>query len=418
MPKERRMKMKRMKMLCGLLACVMVFGTILTGCDAQNENGGNNAPTVAVSEEPKDPYAVPEGEVSEQTVLPDKDHVKYLGRAVYEQDSLWMSLSGTGAEFEFYGTDVTVTLLGDSTAVKLGAGTVNRARVAVYADGERVVDTMMDTFNKPITVLTGAEEGWHTIRVVKLSEAENSSLGIGSITVVGKGEVRPTEAKKYYIEFIGDSITCGYGVDDEVKENHFSTTTEDATKTYAYQTAQLLDADYSLVSFSGFGVYSGYTSDGNRNETSLVPPYYDKVGFSWGAAYKGIKPQDMDYTFDRQPDVVVINLGTNDSSYVGSDKGKKAEFEAEYVAFLKAVREKNPDAHILCTLGIMGDSLYSCVENAVSAYTAETGDANVSSMKFAVQSASDGYAADWHPTYATHKKAAEKLVEDIKLLLK
>ena len=38
-------------------------------------------------------------------------------------------------------------------------------------------------------------------------------------------------------------------------------------------------------------------------------------------------------------------------------------------------------------------------------------------MEFEMQKASDGYGADWHPTYTTHKKASEKLVEEMKRLM-
>lgn len=38
-------------------------------------------------------------------------------------------------------------------------------------------------------------------------------------------------------------------------------------------------------------------------------------------------------------------------------------------------------------------------------------------MKFDVQNQADGYAADWHPTEATHEKAAQKLTDEIKSIL-
>lgn len=66
-----------------------------------------------------------------------------------------------------------------------------------------------------------------------------------------------------------DSITCGYGVDDEDRSHQFSTKTEDATKAYAYKTAQLLNADYSLVSYSGHGVVLGYTTREKRQQRSI-----------------------------------------------------------------------------------------------------------------------------------------------------
>jgi hypothetical protein len=66
----------------------------------------------------------------------------------------------------------------------------------------------------------------------------------------------------------------------------------------------------------------------------------------------------------------------------------------------------------------MGDRLYPFVEQAVQQYTQETGDSNISAMKFDVQLAADGYAADFHPSQATHRKAADRLTAHIKELMK
>lgn len=198
----------------------------------------------------------------------------------------------------------------------------------------------------------------------------------------------------------------------------FSTATENATKTYAYKTAQNLDADYSMVSYSGYGIISGYTGTGEKNTGSLVPKYYDKVGFSYGRFNNEVEVSSIDWDFNKlQPDLVVINLGTNDDSYCKSDEDKKAEFTKEYVEFIKEVRAKNPNAQILCTLGIMGDNLYSSVAAAVEQYTTSTGDSKISSIKFEVQSSSDGFAVDYHPTEKTHTKAAQKLTNEIKTIM-
>ena len=60
----------------------------------------------------------------------------------------------------------------------------------------------------------------------------------------GSAETLPEKPLK--IEVIGDSITCGYGVDDEDENHQFTTATEDVTKAYAYKTAKALDAEYSI----------------------------------------------------------------------------------------------------------------------------------------------------------------------------
>lgn len=97
------------------------------------------------------------------------------------------------------------------------------------------------------------------MKVIKLSESCNSTIGIKDINVVSENGIHPSKNKTHKIEFIGDSITCGYGVDAKDQNESFKTDTEDFSKTYAYKTAEALDADYSVVSYSGYGVVSGVT---------------------------------------------------------------------------------------------------------------------------------------------------------------
>ena len=42
---------------------------------------------------------------------------------------------------------------------------------------------------------------------------------------------------------------------------------------------------------------------------------------------------------------------------------KITEYKDAYIAFLKDIRSKNPDAHIICSLGIMGQDLYPSIES-------------------------------------------------------
>jgi lysophospholipase L1-like esterase len=174
-----------------------------------------------------------------------------------------------------------------------------------------------------------------------------------------------------------------------------------------------------MVSYSGYGIITGYTENDQKLITHLLPDYYELAGKSEGEFGGNLKPQDVRWDFSRfVPDLIVINLGTNDDSYTKDDAGKQAEYTEEYTGFLKQVRRNNPGSRILCTLGMMGDRLYPYVEQAVNRYTRETGDSNISVMKFDVQLADDGYAADFHPSQATHGKAAARLAAEIKGLMK
>lgn len=351
------------------------------------------------------------GEISVRSIKLKEDNFKSLGRTYYSDGKIYCALSGTGVEFAFTGTECAVTVAGDpNSSDPFNAD--NHARIAIYVNGEKVIDDMIDNPTETYEVFKSDTEENVDVMIVKLSESPMSTLAISDITVTGK-DVKPADEKEHLIEFIGDSITCGYGVDDEDRNHHFSTKTEDVTKAYAYKTAQLLDVDYSMVSFSGYGIISGY-SDGTRKVSEqAVPQFYTKYGYCW-TENNGFVPSNVEWKFKRQPDVIVVNLGTNDNSYCRGMSDRCSEYQQEYVEFLKTIRKNNPKATIIGTLGIMGNELYPYVEAAIKQYTEETGDENVTYMMFDNQSEADGIAADWHPTEATHSKAAEKLANKIK----
>lgn len=350
-------------------------------------------------------------------IVPTWENVKPLGRTKPLADGLWLAFSGSGAEFVFHGKYAAVTIAGDDNAA-LADNAQNQARIAIEVNGQRVVDDMIDAPEKTYTAFEAAKAQDVVVRIVKLSETAMSTCAIRAITVDSEDGIRPTPAKAHAIEVIGDSITCGYGVDDEVAEHHFVTGTEDVTRAYAYRTARALDVDYSMVSISGYGIISGYTATGEEPvAVQTIPQYYDKLGFSYGA-YRGLKAQETAWDFAAyRPELIVINLGTNDDSYTRDDPQRQETYRAAYTAFLKDVRRHNPAAKLLCVLGIMGDRLYPVVEAAAAAYTAETGDTDIACMHFTPQLAEDGYVADWHPTAVTHGKAAEKLTAEIRRLM-
>ncbi len=398
--------MKFQKIMIPLL---LVFPMLFSGCGGKNDSPPETEAMVSVTE-----TAPPEA--VEKQFVPYEKNVKMLGRTTFKDGMLWLAQTDSGCEFRFRGKGASVTILGDNIAgdpEKDG----KYARFAVYLNGERVLDELVTSPEKKYEIFSAAEESENVISVIKLSEASNSSFGIKEITAVTSGGIEPTPKNDLKIEFVGDSITCGYGVDDEVREHHFSTATEDGTKTYAYKTAQMLGADYSMVSYSGYGIISGYTGNGVKQPNQVVPKFYKRT--AWTAGHYGDFFLSEDFwNFENfRSDVVVINLGTNDSSYCKGDPERCAEFRDAYAEFLKKVRELNPDAYILCTLGIMGSDLYPDIEEAITAYTKETGDTKVSAMLFDTQREEDGIAADWHPSEKTHEKAAERLSEEIRRIL-
>ncbi|ORX65062.1 hypothetical protein BCR32DRAFT_189848, partial [Anaeromyces robustus] len=351
-----------------------------------------------------------------------RDNVKVFGRAINDANNsyLWFGLTDAGIEYAFTGTTTTITVAADNGAYS----SENPARIAIYADGKLDSDVLIKDKTSKFTV-TFNSNGRHIVRLIKLSECANGSIRLTEIEA-DSNKIEPTAAGNKKIEFVGDSITCGYGVDGT--EGTFSTKTEDGSKTYAYIAAQSLNADYSMFSFSGFGIISGYSTNGERSKDSTIPPIYDKLGFSYWSQFENDSSitQLKDVKWDPkafEPDLVVINLGTNDNSYMNSinsadKKASEAEaFTEEYENFISTIRSTHPKAEILCTLGIMGQDLYPQIEKAVSNYKTKTGDTKVNAFKFNVQNTEkNGKGIDWHPAPKSHSEAANELVNEINKL--
>ncbi|MBQ7294973.1 MAG: GDSL family lipase [Clostridia bacterium] len=339
---------------------------------------------------------------------PTEDNVKAIGRTYYENGVRYLSHSGSGVEFRFKGDYAIVKIIGDAVETQ---SENHYARFAIYKNAQLIADETVSRPEKTFRIESDSNDEQTIITVIKLSEAKRSAFGVGTIGVFSDRKIMPTADKELKIEFIGDSITCGYGIDEADPDGNFSTSTENFTKTYAYLTAQNLNADYSVVAFSGYGVISGFTSNGIRNEEATVGQYYDESVFlSYGRAMPWYFP-------DFISDIVVINLGTNDASYCSGSYQRRQMFISEYVSLLRTVRSYNPQAHILCILGDMNNYLYSSIEQAVEQYKSETADMAVEAMTVDYRMDINDIVIDGHPGYMSNIYAAGVLSEKINSLL-
>lgn len=282
----------------------------------------------------------------------------------------------------------------------------HQPRFAIYADGNLIVDECVDYYERTYRIDTSYEGT--TITLIKLSEAMYSSFAVSGIASYSMEDIFPIEDNELKIEFIGDSITCGYGIDAGAYGS-FSTETENFSKSYAYFTAQNLNADYSAICFSGYGVVSGYTENGYKTD-KLVMNEYDKACIIEGSEYF------WDFSKNKT-DLVIVNLGTNDASYCADSYSGRLEFIAAYVNLIKTVREKNPTAFILCILGDMNNSLFSSIENAVNRYTSETWDSKVEAFTLSYKMGENDIVIDGHPGEKSNRYASTVLTEKIRNLI-
>ena len=344
--------------------------------------------------------------------------IKQLGHIVPQGDEYWLISSGAEIAFRVTGAGKAVLhLRADDTAEDPEKETL-LPRFEVLLDGTKALDRRLTEKETAVTLFEGMEKRDAEIRLIKLNEG-NSIFALSEIET--DGQILPLPERPVKMEFIGDSITCGYGVEGRSEAETFTTATENAAKGYAFLTAEALNADAVLTCFSGHGIISGYTGDpAVRNDADLVPPYYEKEGRCESRLPDGRLAEEIPRDFSAfRPDYIVLNLGTNDLSWCQTDEKRGREFARLYTGFLKTVRRNNPGARILCALGVMGTGLNPMVRLAAEEYCRETGDRQVRLLMLEEQNAArDGYGSDYHPNEITQQLLAEKVTDAVREWMK
>ena len=340
--------------------------------------------------------------------------VKKLGHMIDDGEQVWLISSAAEIAFRVTGAARVLLKLRADHSVLFPEKETLLPRFEIRLDGKKILDARLTAEDAAVTVYEGKEKRDAEIRLIKLNEG-NSLFALRDIMT--DGQVEPLPDRPLKMEFIGDSITCGYGVEGKSEMETFTTATENAAKAYAFLTAEALNADAMLTCFSGHGIVSGYTGDpAVRNGADLVPPYYEKEGRNDFLLPTGKYAQDTDRDFSLfQPDYIVLNLGTNDLSWCQTDEARGAEYAKLYVEFLKTVRRDNPKARILCTLGEMGTGLNRMMQQAAEEYCKETGDKRIRVLLLEEQDAErDGYGSDFHPNEISQRLLAGKVTDALR----
>lgn len=321
-----------------------------------------------------------------------KDYIKTQGRTTLKDGALWLDFSASGVEFSAY-CEGKVALNLNVKSQKSTDATYGGIYFTVIVDGvqkARAECRILTTGTVELVLAENLPAGNHTFEVYRQTEHRNGEVGISSIVMNGDFNEKP-EDNRLYIEFIGDSISTGFGVLGDTSVSEGGTAVwQDATKAYPYLTAKALGADFSDVCYSGIGAKYGWQDPNMLNFYPYQRWQYDR---------------NTQYNFNaRQPDVVVIALGTNDISMEG-EKGITVEQRlAGYQELLDMVRAKNPNSKIVWIYGMMKDD-----DNArIPAIIEENGGAaeGLYSLELVTNTAGGG----WHPNAAAQQKFADDLV--------
>jgi hypothetical protein len=179
----------------------------------------------------------------------------------------------------------------------------------------------------------------HTVWIYKATEAHTGPICIQKITAKSITAIKKPDVP--YIEFIGNSITCGAAADASEVPCGAGAYHDQHNAYYAYgpRLARAIGANYVLSSVSGIGIYRNWNSDG-----PAMPQLYEKLNFQQDAS----KNWDFKkYT----PKVVSIALGTNDFSRGDGKKARlpfdSAAFVDNYIKFIQLVKSKYPASQIV-----------------------------------------------------------------------
>ena len=324
--------------------------------------------------------------------------ITYVGRTLVQDGDVSFDWSATYAK---------ITFQGDYLAVR--ASDTKKDYFNVWIDREMSAEAdKVLCINSADTLLTivssadfskkGKKPSSHTVIIQKRTEADQGRTTFHEF-VTDKGLLQAAPVKERLIEFVGDSYTCGYGIENSISRNRYTPETQNTSKTYCALIARYFDADFITVSHSGKGITRNY-DDGDRNSRWYMPERYTCTFDN--ARQPKWEPGDL------KPDITMIYLGQNDFST--ERQPMRDPFKNSYKRLIKEIKDYYGEDHpILCVSTKVDKLLFDFVRECVE----ECGYKNVyyDGMFQAVHLDNDQeLGADWHPNWKAHIKLAYALI--------
>ena len=362
--------------------------------------------------------------------LSDIENVKVYGRTTGCLSPLTLFWTGSGIELNAKGSELWVEVEVDYDLYEQW--------ISIIINSVPVTRQMLTAGRYWVCIFRGMnEQAIKNVRIVKevqaMSGDPSSSLQVHAVKF--DGEFLPIEEKSYKFEFIGDSITSGEGIVGAKAEEDWISMWFSAINNYSTLTAEALNADYRIISQSGWGVLSSWDNNPNAN----IPDYYEKVcGLLTGeknAALGALNDNDFE---SWQPDVIIVNLGTNDGGAFVSPEWKDEgtgktykqrlnedgtfneedlkSFECATENFLSKIRKYNKKAQIVWVYGMLGLPMMPSIYCAVDSYKKKTGDHKVSVFQLP-NTTEKTVGSRSHPGIGAHEEAAKELIGYLNQLL-
>ena len=331
------------------------------------------------------------------TIKANNPLIEYTGRIDFSNPlSPRFSYSGVSIRASFRGTSVSI-LLEDEDAQ-------NEYNVII----DKVIKRIRVT--KGLTVYpiaSGLTNGVHEIEIFRLTELTFGKTSFqGFLLDKGKSLVTIVNKRKHMIEYVGNSITCGYGNEGTLNDK-YGPTTQNHYLTYAAITSRNFNAKHMAVCRSGIGIYRNY-GDSTTGSRDCMTNNYSRT-FLYDALPL--------YDFRLKPDLICIDLGTNDFS--NSNNGfivDTTRYVHKYIALIDTLQQRHKRTDILVLLGpMLTDPSLSLVRKCLhTVVTAANKKKNGKVYFFEMSQQGNVYGVDYHPTVSQHYKNAIELTNYIK----
>ncbi len=344
-------------------------------------------------------------------ISPADPHIQYAGRISFANPErpTW-NFPGIQIMAAFEGTSLRMMAKPQSGYFMAQIDQAEPFKVAFRGERDSVV-----------TLATALPEGRHLVRLMYVIEGyEFFPEFWGFVLDKGRRLVETPPFPDRKIEFIGNSITCGYGNEGLDKFEHFDYATENHYYSYASIAARNLEAQHWVVARSGIGAYRNYDGPKTGNPESCMPVQYEYTGYAWKPELR----QETSFLSDKwdfsryQPDVVCINLGTNDLSTNNYDLNL---LKQGYKKLLKMVRQHNPMAKIVFLTGSMlyNQELQEACQllDEVTAEAQAAGDKEVYRFDIPHIDGEVFLGNDWHPNIYQDEKMANELTAYLRKLM-
>jgi lysophospholipase L1-like esterase len=246
-----------------------------------------------------------------------------------------MSSPSGSFQYSWPGVNIHANFTGTQASMVVNNASGNN-RVTVVVDGGAPKPISLPSGQSTVSLVSGLASGTHEIVIWRNTEASPGGLtffmGLTSFGAAG-ALLAPPSAPARRIEVVGDSLSVGAGVEGNATCTGGIDAYTNNYLAYGSIAARAVSADVVTIAYSGIGVYRNF-GETTPTAASLTMP----------RRYPYAIPDTVLWDFSLyQPQVVVINLGTND--FGPGDPG--TAFETAYVSFVQAVRGKYPDAYFI-----------------------------------------------------------------------